>query len=633
MDKPIRILVLEDSRGDVVLMRHYLEDTGLRFQMEHVMTRPAFERALIEFAPDIILADYTLPEYDGMIALATAQSITPEIPFIFVTGTISIEVAVETLKQGAADYVLKDHLSRLGKVVISAIREHKERDQKRRTETDLLAYERLFNLSLDLLCIIGTDGYFKKINPGFQRMLGYSQEELLSKPFIEFVHAEDQAPTREEFDRQVRGVPTVHFENRYICKDSSVKWLAWTARPDPERGILYSVARDVTLQKKNEEGMRIRDRAMWSSSNGLLITDPNLDDNPIIYVNPAFEKISGYSSSEVIGKNCRFLQKGDRNQRGLEIMRRAIIEAKECKVVLRNYKKNGELFYNEVKISPVMDSNGKVTHFVGILNDISERLKSEQELKESYHTIEAHAKELQQFAYITSHNLRAPVANIQGLLELYERENDIDPDSLLILNKNLRISIETLDRVISDLNAILDIKRNPVRKQKTVRLQSVLEEVLSNLAEMIRQTRIQIISDFSDVPSIITIEPYIHSIFHNLIENAIKYRSPNRSPKVEVLANVEKNTVFITFRDNGLGIDLEHNKENLFGLYKRFHFHVEGKGLGLHMVKQQIEAMGGTIGLQSKPDEGTTFVLTLPMSQEFHSVSDRDPELSSLYRS
>lgn len=620
MDKPIRILVLEDSRGDVVLMQYHLEETGLGFQMEHVMTRTAFERALIEFAPDIILADYTLPEYDGMAALATARSITPEIPFIFVTGTISIEVAVETLKQGAADYVLKDHLYRLGKVVLSAIREREERDRKRQTETDLLAYERLFNLSLDLLCIIGTDGYFKKINPGFQRMLGYSQEELLSKPFIEFVHPEDMERTREEFEQQILGVPTVHFENRYVCKDHSIKWLAWTARPDPERGILYSVARDVTQQKKNEESMRIRDRAMWSSSNGLLITDPNQEDNPIIYINPAFEKISGYSSEEVIGRNCRFLQKGDRNQRGIEIMHNAFTQGKECKVILRNYKKNGDLFYNEVKIAPVINADGKITHFVGILNDITERLKSEQELKESYSTIEAHVKELQQFAYITSHNLRAPVANIQGLMEFYEKENGLDHDELTILNKNLRISVETLDRVISDLNAILDVKRNPVRKHKAVRLEQVMEEVSSNLTEMIRQTQTEIIYDFSNVPSIFTIEPYIRSIFLNLIENAIKYRSPDCRPRIEVKAKMIHNSAVITFRDNGLGIDLIQNQKDIFGLYKRFHFHVEGKGLGLHMVKQQTEAMHGTIDVESKPGEGTTFELTLPLAQEFSAI-------------
>ncbi|MEZ4772643.1 MAG: PAS domain S-box protein [Bacteroidia bacterium] len=627
MDKPIRILVLEDSRGDVILMQYHLEDTGLDFQMEHVMTRTAFERALIEFAPDIILADYTLPEYDGMTALATARSITPEIPFIFVTGTISIEVAVETLKQGAADYVLKDHLSRLGKVVVSAIRERKERDQKRQTETDLLTYERLFNLSLDLLCIMGTDGYFKKINPGFQRMLGYSQEELLSKPFIEFVHPEDLENTREEFERQILGVPTIHFENRYICKNGSVKWLAWTARPEPERGILYSVARDVTQQKKNEESMRIRDRAMWSSSNGLLITDPNQEDNPIIYVNPAFEKISGYTREEVLGRNCRFLQMGDRNQRGLEIIHNAFEEGKECKVVLRNYKKTGELFYNEVKISPVTDSDGKITHFVGILNDISERLKSEHELKESYNTIEAHVKELQQFAYITSHNLRAPVANIQGLMDFYEKEDGLEHDELVILNKNLRSSVETLDRVISDLNSILDVKRSPVRKHKVVRLDQVMEEVSSNLTEMIRQTDTEIIYDFTSVPAIFTIEPYIHSIFHNLIENAIKYRSLHRRPKIEVQAKTLNSSAVITFRDNGLGIDLTQNREDIFGLYKRFHFHVEGKGLGLHMVKQQTEAMMGTIEIYSKPEEGTSFILTLPMAPKFSNISKINPEL------
>lgn len=614
MGTPVRILALEDSRGDVVLMKFHLEEAGLDFVLENVMTRVGFEKALIEFAPDIILADYTLPDYDGISALETARKITPEIPFVFVTGTLSVEVAVDTLKRGATDFVLKDNISKLPGVVAEAVNIQEKQKEEGGSDKDLLAYERLFNLSLDLLCITGADGYFKKVNPVFLDTLGYSREELLSRPFIELVHPEDVENTRAEFQKQISGIPSIHFENRFRCKDDSYKWLAWTARPDPERGILYSVARDVTEQKRNEEDLRIRDRAMWSSSNGVIITDPNLASNPIIYVNPAFEKITGYAKEEVLGLNCRILQKGDLEQKGLEIMRMAIREGKECKVIIRNYKKNGDLFYNEIKISPVRDNKNRITHFVGILNDITDRLRSEQILKESYKTIEAHAQELEQFAYITSHNLRAPVANIQGLMEIYESDS-LDKDTFQILNKNLRISVETLERVIGDLNSILDIRRNSSRQRKSVNLEEVVREIMSNLTEKIRTADATINYNFTQAPSIYTIEPYIYSIFHNLIENAIKYRKKDKKLVLNISLNIENDQILLSFSDNGMGINLSKNRNDLFGLYKRFHFHVDGKGLGLHMVKQQVDAMRGEIEVESEVNEGTTFHIYLPISQ------------------
>ena len=128
---------------------------------------------------------------------------------------------------------------------------------------------------------------------------------------------------------------------------------------------------------------RLLDRAVAASSNGIVITDPNLPDNPIVYVNPAFERISGYGVDEVLGRNCRFLQGEDRDQPVLEELRTALTEERECKVVLRNYRKDGERFWNELYISPVHDEAGRLTNFVGVQNDITERRRIEEILRES----------------------------------------------------------------------------------------------------------------------------------------------------------------------------------------------------------------------------------------------------------
>jgi diguanylate cyclase (GGDEF)-like protein/PAS domain S-box-containing protein len=129
-----------------------------------------------------------------------------------------------------------------------------------------------------------------------------------------------------------------------------------------------------------DEWPRVLERAVESARNGVLITDPNQPDNPIVYANPAFERISGYSAEEVLGRNCRFLQRHDRDQPALEEVRMAIRDGRECRVVVRNYRKNGALFWQELSISPVRDDRGRITHFVGIQDDVTERRLAEERL-------------------------------------------------------------------------------------------------------------------------------------------------------------------------------------------------------------------------------------------------------------
>ena len=129
-----------------------------------------------------------------------------------------------------------------------------------------------------------------------------------------------------------------------------------------------------------DEWPRVLERAVESARNGVIITDANQPDNPIIYANPAFERISGYSAEEVLGRNCRFLQRHDTDQPALEEVRMAIRDGRECRAVVRNYRKNGALFWQELSISPVRDDRGRITHFVGIQDDVTERKLAEERL-------------------------------------------------------------------------------------------------------------------------------------------------------------------------------------------------------------------------------------------------------------
>ncbi|WP_166172722.1 PAS domain S-box protein [Rubrobacter tropicus] len=164
---------------------------------------------------------------------------------------------------------------------------------------------------------------------------------------------------------------------------------AFRCRYDPLRDAAGGVVGAVGLAAEAEEisrsasDVRLKERAMAASSDGIVITDPNRPDDPIVYVNPAFEKMTGYSEAEVLGRNCRFLQGEDRVQPALDELRAALRDGRECSVVLKNYRKDGTPFFNELSVSPVFDGEGHLFNYIGVQKDVTERVRHEEELKES----------------------------------------------------------------------------------------------------------------------------------------------------------------------------------------------------------------------------------------------------------
>jgi signal transduction histidine kinase len=212
--------------------------------------------------------------------------------------------------------------------------------------------------------------------------------------------------------------------------------------------------------------------------------------------------------------------------------------------------------------------------------------------------------QLEQYAFIAAHNLRAPLARILGLTNLIKISHT-EEDRIAAFDK-LIASTEDLDRVIRDLNTILNIKKHTSNLTE-VDLHESFVRVHRMLEKEIEETHTRLEVDFSQVRTVFAVAPYVESIFYNLISNAIKYRNPERIPVIRIQTSSENGFVKMSVEDNGLGIDLQKFKSSVFGLYKRFHLHMEGKGLGLYLVKTQIEAVGGKIEIESEPYKGTTF--------------------------
>lgn len=216
---------------------------------------------------------------------------------------------------------------------------------------------------------------------------------------------------------------------------------------------------------------------------------------------------------------------------------------------------------------------------------------------------------LEQFAYIISHNLRAPMARLVGLASVLRRSGD-EEEKTEIIDLMVR-STADFDEVFKDLSMILSIQKLSPAVYSTVPLEQVTQKVMRQLSVEASETNVDVTTDFSEVPLLHSLPQYVESIFFNLISNSIKYRSPERSPMISVRSRRENGTTQIIFSDNGLGIDLNRHRDTVFNLYKRFHFHVEGKGLGLYLVRTQVEALGGTIRIESDPKIGSVFTISL----------------------
>ena len=246
--------------------------------------------------------------------------------------------------------------------------------------------DRLYELSIDLLCVAGFDGQLQQVSPAWTRVLGWSEAELTSRPMLEFIHPDDHEITLRVRAAIREGHPARGFENRYRAKDGSYRWLSWNVQPFASSRQVFAVARDVTAEKQAAEQMRLLDACVSHLNDIVVITEAEPIDEPgprIIYVNEAFERVTGYTRQEAIGRNPRFLQGAHTERTTLDAIRAALKNRQSLRTELVNYTKSGRAYWLELEIVPVLAPNGRATHAIAIERDITERKLAEEKLRES----------------------------------------------------------------------------------------------------------------------------------------------------------------------------------------------------------------------------------------------------------
>jgi PAS domain S-box-containing protein len=461
-------------------------------------------------------------------------------------------------------------------------------------------------------------------NKGIEVIFGYSQDEVgsSSKWWFEKIHPEDSIKMSIKLYSFIEQ-KTENWQDQYRfkCANGSYKYVldrGFLLKDEEGKAIrMIGAIQDITKQKEEEQRLKLLETVITQSKDSIIITEPDFKNSEIpkiIYVNPAFSIMSGYHTDEIIGKTPNIFKGPNSDKEEYKKLIDALKKKQECLIETISYKKNKEEYWVRFSMIPIYNTENELSHWISIQRDVSEEKKQEKEKEQLIRELTQNNKDLKQFSYITSHNLRAPLSNLTGLLNLIE-DIPLENQELKEIINGFNKSTHLLNDTVNDLVKVIIIKDNPSIQKEAVLLKEIFENVFNQLSFQIELYKPIIKLNFEKVSVLNTNKAYIESIMLNLLTNAIKYKSENRKLKITINASEVDDIVYLTFQDNGIGIDLERNRDKVFGLYQRFHNYPDSKGLGLYLVKSQVETMGGTISIESEVNKGTTFTLTFKNKQ------------------
>ncbi|WP_026464395.1 PAS domain-containing sensor histidine kinase [Adhaeribacter aquaticus] len=462
--------------------------------------------------------------------------------------------------------------------------------------------------------ITGAQGFIEWVNDSFVKITGYTLQEVIGKKPGEVLQGpETELETVKRVRQKLREKKPFTEEILNYKKSGEKFWMFLEITPvlDEQGEVTQFVAIQNNITKRKKEGEELAKLSLVASktNNSVLIVDKDWE---IQWVNEGFTRLFGYSLPEVLGKRPHdILSNSKTDESKYHTLTPKLMRGEPISFEILNVKKDGEEIWVNVDITSIFQEGNIIKNFIIVQTDITALKNSQIELSVLSQDLYRKNSDLQQFTYIVSHNLRAPVANAMGItdaLTKLEKDNEL----YNIYLSNLTISIKQLDNVLWDMNTILGIRgKSDTLELEKVEVITIINQVVSFYQDTFTRINATLALDVEEGIMVIANKAYLYSVLYNLFSNAIKYKADDRNLQMQVLVHStvgkgEKVAVF-TISDNGSGFDMKRAKNQVFNLYKRFHNKQEGRGIGLFLTKTHIEAMGGTIEVESQKGIGTTF--------------------------
>ena len=346
-----------------------------------------------------------------------------------------------------------------------------------------------------------------------------------------------------------------------------------------------------------EKEINILENAIDDAHSALVLSDPHQDDNPLVYVNEAFEDSTGYDKSEVLGRNCRFLQGEETDPETVAQVREAVEKEESVTVEIRNYRKDGTMFWNKLSVTPVYDEENSLVRFLGTQIDITNRKQNEQKLTEQRDNLEL-------LNQVLRHDIRNKLQIIQGRTGLVEGNVDkSEQEQINIIQENTKKAIELTNTARNLSETMLSSKADV----EPVSLSQHIDTMINSVGSEFDDTIITIEDPIPD--SIVLGNALLEAVFWNLVQNAVVHND-KEMPEIQLSITVADETVTLAFADNGPGIP-DNQKEEVFGKGDKG-LDSPGTGIGLYLVRTLVDQYGGDVWVEDNEPDGSVFVVELP---------------------